>query len=150
VSELREDYAAKIERLRRRIETAEERMDREASQYEQQRTQGLVRLGTSVLGAFLGRKTLSRTNLNKLTTTANTFGRAAKQKDDVERAEDKVEGLQGELAALDAELEQELAALREDWAPDALEIEVFDVAPRKSDIGVRRVALAWIRHGTNG
>lgn len=150
VSELRGDYAAKVERLRGRIETAEERVDREASQYEQQRTQGLVRLGTSVLGAFLGRKTLSRTNLNKLTTTANTFGRAAKQKEDVERAEDKVEGLQEKLAALGSELEHELAALREHWAPDALKIEVLDVAPLKSDIGVRRVALAWIRDGATG
>jgi hypothetical protein len=144
VTELREKYATKVERLRRKIETAEDRVEREAAQYEQQRNQGIVRLGTSVLGAFLGRKTLSRTNLNKLSTTANTFGRAAKQKDDVERAEEKLSTLEEELASLDTELERELAAVREEWAPDAFETEVLEVAPRKSDISVRRVALAWI------
>ncbi|MGD8495810.1 MAG: ATP-binding protein [Gemmatimonadales bacterium] len=145
VAELREKYAKRLERMRDRIASAEDRVGREEAQYEQQRNQGLVRLGTSVLGAFLGRKTLSRTNLNKLSTTANTFGRARKQKDDVERAEEKVEDLQQQLADLETELEAELGDLREEWSPERLEIETTEVAPRKSDLAVRRLALAWVR-----
>jgi len=145
VEELREKYAAKVERLEGRIETAEDRVEREASQYEQHRNQSLVRLGTSVLGAFLGRKTLSKTNLGKLTTTADSFGRASKHRDDVDRAEAEVEDLRAELAALEAELEAELDGLRAAWSPETLSFEPLEIAPRKSDIGVKRIALAWVR-----
>ncbi len=145
VEELREKYAKKVKRLEDRIHTAEDRVEREAAQYEQHRNQGIVRLGTSILGAFLGRKTISKTNLNKLSTAANTFGRASKHKDDVERAEGKVENLREELEALEAEMEEELAAVRDAWNPQGLEMRELEVAPRKSDIGVKRLALAWVR-----
>ena len=145
LAELRERSATKLRRIRDRIETAEAAVDREASQYEQHRSQSLIRLGSSVLGAFLGGKGLSRSDLSKLSTTANSFGRASKQKDDVERAETKLEGLREELAVLESELETELEAARVAWSADALEaeIEAVELAPLKSDLDVRRVALAW-------
>ncbi|MFW6083792.1 MAG: ATP-binding protein [Gemmatimonadota bacterium] len=150
VEELREKYAKKVEWLEKRIRTAEDRVEREAAQYEQHRNQGIVRLGSSILGAFLGRKTVSKTNLNKLSTAANTFGRASKHKDDVDRAEEKVEGLRAELDALEAEMEEELAEVREAWDPKRLDIEEVEVAPRKSDIGIRRLGLAWVRGSVGG
>lgn len=145
VEALREKYAAKVERLEDRIRTAADRVEREAAQYEQHRNQGIVRLGTSILGAFLGRKTISKTNLNKLSTAANTFGRASKHRDDVDRAEEKVEGLQQELIALEEEMEAELAEVRAGWDPTGLDVTELEVAPRKSDIGVKRLGLAWVR-----
>lgn len=145
VEKARSRFAAKVGRLEDRIATAAERVEREAAQYEQHRNQSFVRLGTSVLGALLGRKTISKTNLGKLSTAANSFGRASKHKDDIGRAETKKEDLEAELAALEAEMSDELAAVRDAWAPDALEVEEIEIAPRKSDIAVKRVALAWVK-----
>lgn len=145
VEKVRERFATKVGRLEGRIATAAERVEREAAQYEQHRNQSFVRLGTSVLGALLGRKTISKANLGKLSTAANSFGRASKHKDDIDRAESKKEDLEAELAALESEMSDELAAVRDAWAPDALEVEEVEIAPRKSDIAVKRVALAWVK-----
>ncbi len=145
VEKVRGRFAAKVGRLESRISTAADRVEREAAQYAQHRNQSVVRLGTSVLGALLGRKTISKTNLSKLSTAANSFGRASKHKDDVGRAESKKEDLEAELAALEEEMGEELAAVRDAWAPDAIEVEEVEIAPRKSDIAVKRVALAWVK-----
>jgi len=109
-----------------------------------------VRLGTSVLGAMLGRKTISKTNLGKLSTAANSFGRTSKHKDDVERAESKVDELRAELDALEVAMQEALDTVRIAWAPQALEIEEVEVAPRKADIEVKRLALAWVRGDAHG
>jgi len=145
VEKVRLRFAAKLRRLEDRIATAAERVEREAAQYEQHRNQSFVRLGTSVLGAMLGRKTISKTNLGKLSTAANSFGRASKHKDDVGRAESKKEDLEAELAALETEMSDALSDVRDAWAPDALDVEEIEIAPRKSDIAVKRVALAWVK-----
>ena len=147
---MRREFASKVERLDARVATAAERVEREASQYKQHRNQSIVRLGTSVLGALLGRKTISKTNLGKLSTAADSVGRASKHKDDVERAESKVEELRAELEALEVEMREALDAVRIGWAPEALEIEEVEVAPRKADIEVKRVALAWVRGDARG
>ncbi|MFW6040188.1 MAG: ATP-binding protein, partial [Gemmatimonadota bacterium] len=94
---------------------------------------------------LLGRKKISKTNLGKLSTAANSFGRASKHKDDVGRAESKKEDLEAELARLETEMGDELAAVRDAWTPEALELGEIEVAPRKSDIAVKRVALAWVK-----
>lgn len=145
VDKLRDKYAAKVKRLEDRIDTAEDRVRREEAEYEQHRNQSLVTMGTSILGAMLGRKTISKTNIGKVSTAARGFGRASKHKDDVGRAGEKVATLEADLQALEVEMEEELAALREAWAPDALEIVEVEIPPRKADIDVKRVALAWVR-----
>lgn len=145
VEKLRDKYAAKVKRLEDRIDTAEDRVRREEAEYEQHRNQSFVTMGTSILGAMLGRKTISKTNIGKVSTAARGFGRASKHKDDVGRAEEKVATLETDLQALEAEMEEELATVRDAWAPDALEVEEVEIPPRKADIDVKRVALAWVR-----
>jgi hypothetical protein len=145
VEKLRGKYAAKVKRLEERIDTAEDRVRREAAEYEQHRNQSFVTMGTSILGAMLGRKTISKTNIGKVSTAARGFGRASKHKDDVGRAEEKVATLETDLQALETEMEEELATVRDAWAPDALEVEEVEIPPRKADIDVKRVALAWVR-----
>jgi hypothetical protein len=145
VDKVRAKYAAKVKRLGDRIDTAEDRVRREEAEYEQHRNQSFVTVGTSILGAMLGRKAISKTNIGKVSTAARGFGRASKHKDDVGRAEEKVATLEADLHELEAEMEEELAALRDAWASDALEIEEIELPPRKADIDVKRVALAWVR-----
>jgi hypothetical protein len=73
-------------------------------------------------------------------------GRTMRERGDVSRAVDKVETLREKLAALDAELEDTLAEVRDAHDPEALEIDDVAIAPRKADLAVDRVVLVWMPH----
>ena len=145
VEELRDKYARKVKLLENRIDRAEDRVRREEAEYEQHRNQSLVTIGGSILGAVLGNKAISRTNISKASTAMRGVGRASKHKDDIGRASEALGSLQTDLQALEQEMTSELDGVREEWDAAAMEIEVVEVSPRKSDISVKRVALAWVR-----
>jgi hypothetical protein len=140
---LRARFAPQLARLRDRIAQAEQRKEREQEQYSQRKVQAAISLGASVVGALFGRKLGSATNVGRATTAARGVGRAADERGDVARAHERIEDLRGQLAALERELEAELA--RREALPDAaaLPLEERLVAPRKSDIDVRPLVLVW-------
>jgi hypothetical protein len=49
---------------------------------------------------------------------------------------------QEELAALEAELQQEVAAI-EGTAPGGIAVETIEIKPKRGGVDVRIVALAW-------
>jgi len=137
VAELREKWGRKLEALEARIGRAEDRVDRERSQYERSRLDGAVSVGSTLLGALLGRRTGTRAS-----TAARRVGRAAEQRDDVVRAERSLEELRAERTELEAGFAAAIEDARAAGGP-AREIEEVRLPPRKSEIAVRGVWLAW-------
>jgi hypothetical protein len=144
IEEMRDRFTARLARLDERIRKAEERVEREESQYSQQKMQTAISVGATVLDAFLGRKKLSRRNVGRATTAMRGAGRATRERDDIRRAEESVEALRGERADMEETLAVEIGALRDRFEADALEVETVTIAPRKADIGVQRLVLAWL------
>jgi hypothetical protein len=96
-----------------------------------------------MLSAFLGRKSLGRSALGRATTTARGVGRSARQTQDVERAESQVQTLRKQLAEAQAEFEAEIARLGEKLDPSTEPLEPLVIKPRKVDIEVKLLTLAW-------
>jgi hypothetical protein len=142
LAKLRERYAPKLARLRERIEAAEQRTEREREQYEEKRTQSVISIGTTLVGALFGRKLGSATNVGRATTAARGVSRAARERGDIARAEERAEDLRAELAALEQELARDTSEL-DTAAPDPT-VTRLEIAPRKSDLDVERVALVWV------
>jgi hypothetical protein len=142
VERLRASYAPKVARLTQRVETAEAGVSREQDQASQQRTQTMVSFGATVLGALLGRKAVTASTLGRATTAVRGVGRSMKESQDVTRAADKLTAAQEELKALEAELNEELAALTA-VDPGAADIQTIEVKPKRGGVDVRLVALAW-------
>jgi Helicase HerA-like C-terminal len=143
IEKLRRRYDAKIDRLEKRIASAEERVSREESQYQEQKMSSILDIGSTILGSFLGRKRVSRGTLSGVTRAARRFGRASKEKGDIGFAVEKLKVLQGDMAEIESELEDALADLRDTFEVDLLDLETLDLGPRKSDIEIIRLALAW-------
>jgi len=142
VEKLRARYAPKLAALQERLRQAEARVGREQAQLGQQTLQTAISVGATVLGAFLGRKAVSAATLGRATTAARGVGRAGREAQDIAHAKESVEAVRGQLAALEQEFAAETAALRAAGeAPPA--VEPAPVRPRKTDITVDRVALAW-------
>ena len=142
--ELKETYAPKLAALAERKRKAEQAVEREKGQANQQKLQAAVSVGTALLGAFLGRKTLSIATLNRAGTVARAAGRTWKESGDVERAGETVEAVQGMIDDLNATFKSEVDALQSKVDPATEPLETVTVRPKKTNITVRLVALGWM------
>lgn len=140
---LRDKYGSKMKSLESKIRTAEERIAREADQYESAKMSSILSFGTSILGAFMGRKIASRTNVSKMSTAARGATRAAQQRGDVRRAESALEQLQIDMHELEDELRHEIDELSLQFDIENLELETTTIPPRKSDLKIGDPVLLW-------
>jgi Skp family chaperone for outer membrane proteins len=99
--------------------------------------------GASVFGALFSRKKLSVTNINKATTAARSAGRAYKESKDVSRAEEDLDSLVEQKKKLEAEFQEETKRLEAKIDPQTEELQSVALKPKKTNISVRLVALAW-------
>jgi DNA-binding protein YbaB len=73
-----------------------------------------------------------------------------KESQDVARAEENVQALQKQLDDLQALMEQETAEVGAGGGPLAEELERCEVRPKKTDIAVSVVSLAWYPYWQDG
>ncbi|MBA2487205.1 MAG: ATP-binding protein [Nitrospira sp.] len=147
---LREKYAPKIAALQDRIRKAEQMVERQQAESRSSQLQTAISVGATILGAFLGRKAISATNIGKATTAIRGAGRIIKESKDVTQAEDNVTALQQQLADLEAQFKAEIAARTAATDPFTEELEGVSVRPAKSNITIKLVALAWAPHWQDG
>ena len=140
VSKVRDTYRRKVESIDKKLATARTKLDREQSQYDSQKLESVVGIGSTLLGTLLGGRSFTG---SKATTAARQVSRAASQRDDVRRVESQIEELEAQLADIELELTEKLEQTRADWNVESLTVEEVVLAPRKSEIGVELVALAW-------
>ncbi len=143
VEKLRARYAPKLAVLEERIRKAEYKVDTEKAQASQQSMQTYLNIGQSILGALLGRKLTSSSNISKAASSIRSAGRSAKENADVGHAQETVEVLKQQLADLETEFQKESAALTDSAQPQNLKLEQITVTPKKTELTVQRVALVW-------
>jgi hypothetical protein len=143
VADLRRKYAPRLQALDDRERRAQERVAREQSQLTQQKLQTAFSVGASILGAFLGRKTMSVTNMNRVASAARSASRIGQESGDVDRAGESLESVRQQRADLQRQFDADVAALERSLDASAVAVRKVTVSPRKSDIAVDEVALLW-------
>ena len=106
--------------------------------------QAAISVGATILGAFLGRKTISATTIGKATTAIRGAGRAIKESQDVGQAQENMDALQQQLAALEAQFKTETDELIASIDPLTEKLETVSLKPTKLNIAVKLIALAWL------
>jgi hypothetical protein len=147
---LRQKYAPKIATLQDRIRRAEQMKERQQAESRSSQMQAAISVGASILGAFLGRKTISATNIGRATTAIRGAGRAIKESQDVGRAEENVEALQQQLGILEAQFKSESESLAAATDPLNEKFESIAIRPTKSNIAIKLVTLAWTPYWRDG
>ena len=146
VAKLRAKYEPKMAALNERIRRAEQAVEREAGQARQAKISSFLSIGTTLLGAFLGKKAVTATNISKAGTAMRSVGRASEQSGDVARADETVEAIKQQLAGLDAQFRAEADAVESGNDPASESFETIELRPNKTNISVKIVALAWTPH----
>lgn len=150
VERLRQKYAVKTAALQERIRRAEQAVQREAEQARQSQIQTMISIGATLLGALMGRKTISTSTLGRATTAARGASRILKETKEVSQAKENLEALQQQLADLEAQLRSETEALAAAMNPQTENLEIITLKPTKANILVQFVALAWVPHWVEG
>jgi hypothetical protein len=141
---LRQKYATKVNAINERIRRAEQAVEREKAQAQNSTVGAMLSVGSSIFGAFLGRKRLTSTNIGRAATAARSAGRAYEQRQDVSRAEENVSALQDELARVEQSFNDDVARHAAEVDGMLAEVQRVAVKPRKTDVGVRLLGLAWV------
>jgi hypothetical protein len=140
---LRKKYAPKIAALQERLRKAQAAAEKQEEQARQAKMQTALSIGATLLGAFTGRKALSSSNISRATSAVRKAGKIVEESGDVARASETIEALQNQIASLEAEFEAETAALAEKIDPLTEPLETISIKPKKTDILVQLVTLAW-------
>lgn len=140
---LKAKYAPKLATLQNKLETAHQRIDREKAQLAQQQMDSALHVGSTIFGAFMGRRTIGRGTINSAASSARAVGRAAKQQQDVAQAEESVVRIEEQINDLNQQFSRELAELEHKMDVQSEELKTVNIIPKKTNISVALLGLAW-------
>lgn len=150
VGKIREKYASKIAALEERRRKAEARVQVQKEQATGAKWNTAISVGSAILGALLGRKTMSAGNINKAGTAARSASRTIKESADVGRAEEDVAAIDEQLRELEERVTGEVDAVSARVDAATISLERVTLKPKKTNITVKAVVLAWTPHTTDG
>ncbi len=143
VQQLRDRYADQMRSLEERIRRAQDKVRQAESEYQQETVDTAISIGKSIFGALFSRKKLSRTNVDRASSTARQAGRVAKEHQDTARARENLNGLIQQRQQLDEKIAADVAAIEAAYRSDELALEKLSVRPRKADMIVEPITVVW-------
>ncbi len=144
IAKIRKRYATKVTTLENRLMRAEQAIAVQKEQSSKRKLDTAISFGTAILGAVLGRKKLSSSTASKMGTAIKTAGSARKEAQDVERAKQTADKVKSDIAALNKQLEEEVAKLDTSFDAQAEELDEIVVRAKSTDIHVAVTGLAWL------
>ncbi|MBN2293089.1 MAG: ATP-binding protein [Pirellulales bacterium] len=144
VETLRKRYSHKLATLKQRIQTAQERIDREQSEFRKASIDSAASFGSSILAALFGRKLASAANVGRAKSSIKSIGSAAKQRDDVKLAQKKLDGYQKQLADLEEQFAADRDKINKDFRPESIDLESLSLKPLKKDLCTESLRVVWM------
>lgn len=141
--DLRLSYVPKAKQLEERLRKAEAKVEQEKAEATSRTVESVISFGASILGAFVGRKTMSSQNISKIGTSIRSAQRTMKARNDIGIAEDSVEAVQQAMGEVDQELSAKIDELKNKYNIDSVKTEALDLTPRKTDLSVISVVVVW-------
>jgi hypothetical protein len=139
VDKLKTKYEAQLDRIQDRLAREQGDLAEAKSTYKGRQTEEVISGLETVAGLFglFGRRKKS------LTSAATKRRMASTAKANVAESEADIARLQAQVEDVKSQMEQDADALTEQWTSAAADIQTTKIAPKKTDIDVQMVALAW-------
>jgi hypothetical protein len=143
VEKLRAKYASKIQTLVDQERRAEQNVEKQKAQVKDQSMSTVLSIGQTVLGAIFGRKMASVSSVSRGATSVRKAMKVSSEKGDVANAEAELEAVREKRAALEQQVEADIAKLQAKFDPESLSVEELAIQPKKTDVTIGRVTLCW-------
>jgi hypothetical protein len=141
VDELTSRFERKLARLTDRVRKAQIMLEKKQATADARNREFMVSVGESLLGMFMGRRSLRTASSSLGKYRMKTTSRIG-----IEEAEEKVEALNREMASIEEQLRAEVDAIKERWESALLHPERVPVTPRRNDVEIEVMALVWEPH----
>jgi hypothetical protein len=139
VDQLRSSYAARMEKLDAKLRHQERELEQDEFDYSARKREALIATG-EMLFTWLSRRRAYRS----ASWTASRRRLAKHARLELEESREEIEDLETELAGLQQELDAEIAKITPRWVDILKGLTSYTIRPRRSDVEVRLVGLAWV------
>lgn len=143
IAKLKSKYAEKELQLSDRVKRAQDKMAEKKQKAFWQIMETALSFLTTILAALVGKK-ITKGTITQTGTSIRRAGRFGKDSQSASQAEEDVQSCQQQLDDLHDQLNQEIAQLKAATDPGTIQLEELVLRPRKSDISIEKVALAWV------
>jgi len=139
VDKLAGKYETKLKSLQEKLRREEIELQKDQTAYDARKQQEMLSAGDSLLSLFGGRRRVT----SALGSASQKRQMTARAKQEVIESQETIARLNQEIADLQAELEGISQSAADRWNDALNQIEPYAVRPRKSDVSVQRLAVAW-------
>ena len=139
VEGLKEKLDRRLERLETKLRREERELSEDEIQLENRKRQELFSIGETVLGFFMGKRSTSR-----IGTVLNKRGMTARAKADLEESREEIDEIREDIAELEEEMKEKAEEIGLKWENAAGELGTDELAPRRADVDIHSVSLAWL------
>ena len=144
IEKLRKTYGDKIEKLGDKLQTAQSKIGREEDDVRQRQLESALSVGTTMLGALMGRKTVSVTNMRRANSSFRSMGRVGNAKEDVAEAREKVVMIQEDIDQMELELSEEVRALEDEYNMDDISVTELNITTTSTNITTEVFGMLWL------
>ncbi|HEX6162239.1 MAG TPA: hypothetical protein VFZ31_02655 [Vicinamibacterales bacterium] len=144
IGKVRDKYASKMTTLQDRIRRKDHAIQVQSEQASGAKMGAAVSMGAAILGAFMGRKVASASNIGRAASAARGMSKIGKESQDVARATEEANAARTQLSELEAQMAADIQQVTDDWD---LSKEPFDrvlVKPKRGGVSVQLVSLVWV------
>jgi hypothetical protein len=138
VDKLEEKHSKQLDRLETKIRRLERELAADEAEYDARKREEVVGVGETVLSFFLGRRRTSAA-----TTIARRRRMTSKVKMDIQETKEEIGEVKEDVLQLEGELKEAVNEITEKWDKVQEELVTEEIKPRRSDVKVHLVALAW-------
>ncbi len=144
VEELRAKTDKAMKSLEDKATKAMAKVDAQKSQANSAKLATAVSIGSSLLGAFFGRKS----GLGSLVkgTTVTSAARVMRESKEAAAAEVELDRLKDEIADLEKQVGDDTQKIRDLYDPATLTLEAYKLTPTKSKIQADAIGIVWLPH----
>jgi hypothetical protein len=151
IEELREKTTKTLKSIEDKAIKAQVKVDAQKAQANSAKLSAAVSIGTSILGAFLGRKSgIGAIGSMMKGSTITSASRVMREGQEAAAAEAELTRFQQDMADLNKTLEDETQKIRDQFDPTTLALETFKLTPTKNKIQPDAIGILWLPHERAG
>ena len=143
VDDVRAKYETKLRRLTDQKVKEEDELARDKGQLDGRVGEEILTGLDTVAGMFGLFGTRRRSSVSGVSRVASKQRMQARARADVQESVEAIKRMEADLSELQSQMQAEMSATTDVWAKAADDVQQLQVAPKKSDIDVHLVALAW-------
>lgn len=141
VDKIEQKYAKELEKLKDKLEKSQGTLVKKQASASALKQEAMVSAGESVIGMFMGRR-----STRSASKAMSKYQKSKTVAIDIEEAQKDIEAINKEMQLLENELKSQIDLIKQRREKEISEVKEIIIQPKKSDIEIKMVSLAWAPH----